>query len=466
MSQPPHSKPSHQYDLPPVTGEQPPFEQFQQLAAVAPMLTARRMTKRLFLHGTWPEAQRVKELLRTETIGGFLLLVAALAALIWANSPWHGGYESLRDAHVGPHFLGLNMSVAHWTSDGLLALFFFVVGLELKHEFVIGDLKNPAAAAVPVVAAVCGVAAPALIYTAFNASGGHPEGWAIPSATDIAFALAVLAVIGSQLPNALRSFLLTLAVVDDLIAITIIAMFYSHGLSLLWLAAAAIPAFIFAFAVQRGHHHPLLLAPLALATWLCVLNSGVHATIAGVVLGLLVPVKGKHAIADAMSHRLHPYSAGVAVPIFAFFAAGVTVVGTDLGATFTDRVTLGIIFGLVAGKVVGIMGSTFAMHRFTKAKLDESLTWGDVFGLSLLGGIGFTVSLLVGELAFGAASEADDHVKVGVLTASFLAAGLAALVLGRRNRVYAEINAEHERDDDHDGIPDIYEADETAGAHR
>ncbi|MGP3655339.1 Na+/H+ antiporter NhaA, partial [Klebsiella pneumoniae] len=156
-----------------------------------------------------PEARRVKELLQTETIGGVLLLMAAVAALTWANSPWSHSYEVLRDAHIGPHFLGLNMSVAHWAADGLLALFFFVVGLELKHEFVVGDLKNPSAAAVPVIAAVCGVAVPALIYAAINAGGDGAQGWAIPTATDIAFALAVLAVIGSHLPTALRSFLLT-----------------------------------------------------------------------------------------------------------------------------------------------------------------------------------------------------------------------------------------------------------------
>ena len=447
-------------DLPPVTKEQPPFKDFQALAQAAPMTAAGRMTKRLFRHGTWPEAQRVKELLRTETIGGFLLLFAAVAAIVWANTPWREGYEALRDAHVGPHVLGLNMTMAHWAADGLLALFFFVVGLELKHEFVVGNLRNPAAAAVPIVAAVCGVAVPAAIYTAINI--GHPgaTGWAIPAATDIAFAVAVLAVIGSHLPPALRSFLLTLAVVDDLIAILIIAIFYSHGFSALWLAGALVPIVLFAVATHRGFHHPVLLGVLAIATWVCILNSGIHATIAGVVLGLIVPVKGKHAVADKMEHRLHPYSAGFAVPVFAFFAAGVTVMGSDLGATFTDRVTLGIIAGLVVGKAVGITAGTYFMHRFTKAELDSDLSWGDVFGLSLLGGIGFTVSLLIGELAFGAGSEVDDHVKVGVLTASLLSALLASAVLVRRNRIYQQINENDALDSDFDGIPDSYQDDD------
>ena len=213
--------PGNKNPLPPMSDEPPEFEDFKTYAHQAPVATAGRMAKRMFTRGTWPEARRVKELLQTETIGGVLLLMAAVAALTWANSPWSHSYEVLRDAHIGPHFLGLNMSVAHWAADGLLALFFFVVGLELKHEFVVGDLKNPSAAAVPVIAAVCGVAVPALIYAAINAGGDGAQGWAIPTATDIAFALAVLAVIGSHLPTALRSFLLTLAVVDDLIAITI-----------------------------------------------------------------------------------------------------------------------------------------------------------------------------------------------------------------------------------------------------
>lgn len=449
---------NHKNALPPMSDEPPSFEQFKEFAHTAPVATAGRLTRRLFTRGTWPEAQRVKELLRTETIGGVLLLIAALTAIIWANTPWRGAYEALRDAHIGPHVLHLEMSVAHWAADGLLALFFLVVGLELKHEFVVGDLKNPAAAAVPVIAAMCGVAAPAVIYTLINANSGTGlSGWAIPTATDIAFALAVLAVIGSHLPTALRSFLLTLAVVDDLIAITIIAIFYSDGVSLMWLAATALPALAFGVLTQRGFKQPVVLALLGLATWVCMLNSGVHATIAGVVLGLLVPVKGKHAMADRIEHRLRPYSAGLAVPVFAFFSAGVTLVGTNLTATLTDTVTLGVIVGLVAGKVVGIFGSTYLVSRFTRARLDDDLAWSDVFGLSLLGGIGFTVSLLIGELAFGSGSAADDHVKVGVLLGSLLAAFLASIVLSRRNRAYARMEAEEQVDDDHDGVPDVYQ---------
>ncbi|KNX36108.1 Na+/H+ antiporter NhaA [Luteipulveratus halotolerans] len=425
---------------------------------------------RLFSRGSWPEARRVAAALRTETVGGALLLVAALLAIVWANTPWREAYESLRDAHIGPASLGLDLSLAHWASDGLLAIFFFVVGLELKHEFVAGDLKDPAKAAVPIVAAACGVAVPALVFVAVNAGlDGQLRGWAIPTATDIAFALAVLAVLGTHLPSALRSFLLTLAVVDDLIAITIIALFYTGDLDLPVLGLALLPIVAFGALVQRGVRTPWLLVPLGVLAWALVLNSGIHATIAGVVLGLLVPVKavrrgsaapeGQESHAGRLDHLLRPVSAGVAVPVFAFMSAGVTVVGGGFGEAVTDPVTIGIVLGLIVGKCVGVLGGTWLMSRFTRAELDDDLAWSDVLGLSLLAGIGFTVSLLIGELAFGAGSAADDHVKLGVLLGSLCAALLAAVVLRRRNRVYRRIEEYETRDADGDGVPDCYEDD-------
>lgn len=417
---------------------------------------------RLFSRGDWPEAKRVAEALRAETVGGSLLLVAALAALAWANSPWREAYAGLRDAHFGPASLGLNLSVAHWASDGLLAIFFFVVGLELKHEFVAGDLKDRRKAAVPIVAAACGVIMPAAIYLVINLIGdGALQGWAIPSATDIAFALAVLAVLGTHLPSGLRSFLLTLAVVDDLIAITIIAIFFTSDLNLLLLGATLVPIALFGWLTQRGVRAPWLLVPLGLLAWVLMLNSGIHATIAGVLLGMTVPARhrraGRTPLAVQLEHRLRPLSAGVCVPIFAFFAAGVTVIGGGFGKAISHPVTLGIIFGLVVGKVLGIFGSTYVMAKFTRADLDSDLAWSDVFGLSLLGGIGFTVSLLVGELAFGAGSEADEYVKIGVLSGSLLAALLGSLVLRRRNAVYRQIEEYETRDTDADSIPDAWD---------
>lgn len=418
--------------------------------------------RRLFNRGTWPEASRIADLLRTETIGGALLLIAAVAALIWANSPWRDGYTGLRDAHLGPDFLHLNLSLAHWAADGLLAVFFFVVGLELKHEFVAGDLQDRAKAAVPIVAAACGVAVPAIVYSVVNlVGGGDLSGWAIPSATDIAFALAVLAVLGSHLPSALRTFLLTLAVVDDLIAITIIAFFFTSDLNLAWLAVGLVPLALFWALTRRGIGSPWLLIPLGVLTWVAFLNSGVHATIAGVLLGLAVPVHAVAGRTTSLNHvfqeKVRPLSSGVCVPIFAFFAAGVTVVGGGFSAAVRDPITLGIVFGLVVGKLVGVLGSTFVMAKFTRAELDPSLSWLDIVGLSLLAGIGFTVSLLVGELAFGAGSEADEHVKIGVLAGSLISALAAAAVLHRRNAVYRSIHEQESRDDDRDGIPDVYQ---------
>ncbi|GAB3587797.1 Na+/H+ antiporter NhaA [Calidifontibacter terrae] len=417
------------------------------------------ITRKLFSRSDWPEAQRVAGLLRDETVGGGLLLLGTIAALIWANSPWRSSYADLSHFHVGITSWGLDLDLAHWAADGLLAVFFFVVGMELKHEFLHGDLNDPAKATVPIVAAICGVATPALIYTVIQVFlDGDTSGWAIPTATDIAFALAVLAVIGTHLPSALRSFLLTLAVVDDLIAITIIAIFFSHGLNLVMLALAVVTIVFFGLAARSRFAVWWLLLPLAALAWVFMFKSGIHATIAGVVLGLLVPTGNDGtSLAYRLDRRIHPISAGFCVPVFAFFAAGVTLVGEDLGAAVTDPVTIGIVVALVAGKVIGIFTSTYLTARFTKAQLDDDLAWSDLFGLSLLAGIGFTVSLLIGELAFGAGSIADDHVKLGVLGGSLIAAILATIVLRMRNRVYRRIHDDETRDADGDGIPDVYQ---------
>nr|MDQ3988392.1 Na+/H+ antiporter NhaA [Actinomycetota bacterium] len=298
---------------------------------------------------------------------------------------------------------------------------------------------------------------------------GALAGWAIPTATDIAFALAVLAVIGTHLPTALRTFLLTLAVVDDVLAIVIIAVFYTSSLQLLPLTLALIPLGVFALLVQRRVRSWWLLLPLAAATWVLVHESGVHATVAGVLLGFAVPVVRRAegpgpGLAEHFEHRWRPISAGVAVPVFAFFAAGVSIVGAGgLGASLGDSVTLGIVAGLVVGKVGGVLGATWFVQRFTRAQLAEGLSWWDVLGLALLAGIGFTVSLLIGELAFGAGTDRDDHVKIGVLLGSLLSALLATVVLRIRNHHYRRICAEEERDVDADGVPDVYQSDQLRG---
>ena len=418
-------------------------------------------TRRLFSRGSWPEWQRVSQLLRAETVGGLLLLGAAAVALGWANSPWAQGYHALAAWSWGPQSLQLHLSLAEWAADGLLAVFFFVVGVELKREFVAGDLRDPARAALPIAAAVGGMLAPAAIYLAVNLGTGHREnldGWAVPIATDIAFALAVLAVVSSHLPSALRIFLLTLAVVDDLLGITVIAGFYTEHLAPGPLLLALIPVGVFGLAVQRGVRHWWLLVPLAVTAWALMHASGVHATVAGVLLGFTVPAVGRHAGAEHFEQRLQPVSAGFAVPVFAFFAAGVTVGGwSGLTGAFTHPVTIGIVLALVLGKPIGVFGTTYLLARFTRASLDEGLAWRDVAGVALLAGIGFTVSLLIGELAFGHATVSAADAKIAVLIGSVVAGLLAAVVLTSRNVAYRRIHVRETRDADHDGVPDIYQ---------
>ncbi|MET1062013.1 MAG: Na+/H+ antiporter NhaA, partial [Aeromicrobium sp.] len=318
--------------------------------------------------GSWPEASRIADILRRETIGGALLIVAAVAALAAANVG--DTYADVRDTVVGPSALHLDLTVGAWAADGLLAIFFFVAGLELKREFVAGDLRDPRRAAIPIVAAVGGMAVPALVFTLVNL-GGAVRGWAIPTATDIAFALAVLAVISTHLPTALRTFLLTLAIVDDLLAITIIAVFYTSDLEVLWLLAAAVPLAAFTVLVQRRVRTWWLLLPLAFMVWGLVHASGVHATVAGVLMGFAVPVlrRDDHdgpGLAEHLEHVFRPLSAAVAVPVFAFFSAGVAIGGRDgLTSAMSDPITIGIVLGLFAGKTVGVLGATWLAARFT-----------------------------------------------------------------------------------------------------
>lgn len=399
------------------------------------------------------ETRRIAGILRKETVGGALLLVGAVVAFGWANSPWSASYESVRGYVIGPAALHLDLDLATWAADGLLAIFFFVAGLELKREFVAGELRDPRRAAVPVAAALGGVVVPAGLYLAVVAGleGEAARGWAVPTATDIAFALAVLAVIGRHLPSAMRIFLLTLAVVDDALAILIIAVFYTAQLSVVPLLAALVPLVIFTVLVQRRVRSWWLLLPLAVGAWALVHASGVHATVAGLLMGLAVPVLGRHpagrreaepGLAEHFEHRFRPLSAGVAVPVFALLSAGVTIGGVGgLVTALTDRVALGVLVGLAVGKPVGILLATWLVARFTGADLDEDLGWVDVLGLAMLGGIGFTVSLLIGELAFGIGSVGDDHVKVAVLAGSLAAALAAWVVLRLRNRAYRRIEA-------------------------
>ncbi|MFI7295262.1 Na+/H+ antiporter NhaA [Streptomyces sp. NPDC050121] len=415
-----------------------------------------------------PERNFVAEALRAETVGGVLLLVAAVTALIWANIPaLHDSYESVSNFHLGPHALGLNLSVAHWAADGLLAIFFFVAGIELKRELVAGDLKDPKAAALPVVAALCGMVVPALVYTLTNLTGGGSlGGWAVPTATDIAFALAVLAVIGTFLPSALRAFLLTLAVVDDLFAILIIAAFFTNTIDFAALGGAVLGLVVFWLLLRKGVRGWYVYVPLALVIWALMYNSGIHATIAGVAMGLMLRCTTRegeeHSPGERIEHLVRPLSAGLAVPLFALFSAGVAVSGGALADVFAQPETLGVVLGLVVGKTIGVFGGTWLTVRFTRASLSEDVAWADVFAVASLAGIGFTVSLLIGELAFEGDAALTDEVKASVLLGSLIAATLATVLLKLRNAKYRRIWEAEERDDDLDGIPDVYEQDDPA----
>ncbi|WP_409350811.1 Na+/H+ antiporter NhaA [Streptomyces tauricus] len=416
-----------------------------------------------------PERTFVADALRTETVGGVLLLVAAVAALIWANTPVRESYESVRDFHLGPAALGLNLSVEHWAADGLLAVFFFVAGIELKRELVAGDLRDPRAAALPVVAALCGMVMPALVYTLVGVTGGGSlAGWAVPTATDIAFALAVLAVLGTSLPSALRAFLLTLAVVDDLFAILIIAVFFTDDLDFAALGGAVVGLAVFWLLLRKGVRGWYVYVPLALVVWGLMYNSGIHATVAGVAMGLMlrctprVDEGEEHSPGEQVEHLVRPLSSGLAVPLFALFSAGVAVSGGALGEVFTQPETLGVVLGLVVGKAVGIFGGTWLTARFTSASLSDDLAWPDVFAVASLAGIGFTVSLLIGELAFADDPALSDGVKAAVLTGSLIATVLSGVLLKLRNARYRKLWEAEERDEDLSGVPDVYEQDDPA----
>ncbi|MFF3495992.1 Na+/H+ antiporter NhaA [Streptomyces sp. NPDC002795] len=410
-----------------------------------------------------PERTFVADALRTETVGGVLLLVAAITALVWSNIPaLHHSYEAVSDFHLGPGALGLDLSIEHWAADGLLAVFFFVAGIELKRELVAGDLRDPKAAALPVVAALCGMAMPALVYVVVNAiGGGSMAGWAVPTATDIAFALAVLAVIGTSLPSALRAFLLTLAVVDDLFAILIIAVFFTDDLNFAALGGAFLGLAVFWLLLKKRVRGWYIYVPLTLVIWGLMYNSGVHATIAGVAMGLMLRCHREEgeerSPGEHIEHLVRPLSAGLAVPLFALFSAGVAVSGGALGDVFTKPETLGVVLGLVLGKALGIFGGTWLTARFTKASLSDELAWPDVFAVASLAGIGFTVSLLIGELAFTDDPLLTDEIKASVLMGSLIAAVISSVLLKIRNAKYRALWEAEERDEDLSGIPDIYE---------
>ncbi|MFF3667428.1 Na+/H+ antiporter NhaA [Microtetraspora malaysiensis] len=376
-------------------------------------------------------ARQLAEALRTETIGGVIMLAATVAALIWANSAWSDSYQALRETVPGP----LGLSLYQWASDGLLAVFFFVAGLEVKEEFVHGKLSNVRDAVLPIVAAIAGMIIPAILYLVVSSGvDGAAKGWAIPTATDIAFALAILAVAAPAMPNALRAFLLTLAVVDDLGAITVIALFYSDQVHFTPLLAATAVLALFGLLQWKRVRNPLIFIALGVTAWVLVHESGVHATVAGVICGLLTRVRAdadeESSPAERAHHFIRPISAGFAVPVFAFFAAGVRLDPQSLGAVFTEKITLGVVIGLVVGKFLGVFGGAWLSVRLGFARISEDLYWRDLAAVSVLAGIGFTVALLIGDRAY----PGMEKITTAVLVASFIASVLAAILLHVRVR--------------------------------
>ncbi|MGP3775398.1 Na+/H+ antiporter NhaA [Streptomyces sp. SDT5-1] len=403
---------------------------------------------------------RISAALRSDAVGGSLLIGAAALALAWANSPLAASYEALRSFTFGPASLHLDLSMETWAADGLLAVFFFIVGNELKQELVHGELRDPRRAALPIAAALGGVAVPALVFLAVNASatGEAIGGWGIPMATDIAFAVAILAVVGSHLPTPLRTFLLTLATVDDMCAVLVIAVAYTTGIDLVALTLAVAALAVFGY-LQNGSSAAvtrvratvpawLLFTPLGVVIWALMHASGVHATIAGVAMGLLMRTRPRDGERVSPSHRaeevLRPFSAGVALPVFALMSAGVSLSGTD--GFFASTITWGVLVGLLAGKFAGILGATWITSRLTSAHLNPRLGWADIAGITVLGGIGFTVSLLIAELSYDSQAHLTDA-KGAILLASTAAALLAALALGHRNRHHRRLTARAEPQD-------------------
>lgn len=376
--------------------------------------------------GTSALAHALTRFLALESAGGILLVLMMVVALAVVNSPLQPFYDMVLHFHFGPSALGLDLSVLHWVNDGLMAVFFLLVALEIKREMLEGELSSRAQIVLPAVAAVGGMVVPALIYLAFN--GGDAvawRGWAIPSATDIAFSLGVLSVLGRRVPMSLRMFLTALAIIDDLGAILIIAFFYSGSLSLLYLAIGA-AAVVGLVALNR--FGVLKLTPyllLGVVLWVCVLHSGIHATIAGVILGLTIPLP----ILNRLEHALHPWVAFLILPVFALANSGLSLAGITLDS-LADPVFLGVALGLFVGKQLGVFGFSWALIKMGAGVLPHGADWRSFYGVSVLTGIGFTMSLFIGGLAFPG-GEAEAGTRFGVLAGSLVSALAGYLLLVR-----------------------------------
>jgi Na+:H+ antiporter, NhaA family len=367
----------------------------------------------------------IRDFLHREAASGFVLLGAAVVGLAWANL-FPGSYDDVWHTKLGREDL------AHWAADGLMVLFFFVVGLEINRERRDGELTDPRAARLPALAAVGGMVVPALLFLAVAAGTGGERGWAVPAATDIAFAIGLLTLMGSRAPQSLRIFLLALAIVDDILAIVVIALFYTDELAPLAMLAAVALLVTYAVGTRRRVWWPLMLL-VALGAWYAVLESGVHATIAGVALGLLTPAEqGPHeSLAERLERRLHPYSAFLVLPVFAVASTGVALGGA--GEAITSRVAIAVVVGLVVGKPVGVLLGTWVAVRARWSDLPADLTWRHIAAVGCVAGMGFTVALFVTGLAFTDPAFVVAS-KVGIVVGTFVSAALGAALLARTHR--------------------------------
>jgi NhaA family Na+:H+ antiporter len=408
------------------------------------------------------------DFLRTEAAGGVALVAAAIVALLWANSPWDASYVDVWTTHLAVA-LGdweLDLELRDWINDGLMVLFFFVVGLEIKRELVEGELRDPRRAVLPVWAALGGMIVPALIYAAFNAGGEGTDGWGIPMATDIAMAVGVLSLLGSRASSSLKLFLLALAIVDDIGAIVVIAVFYTKDIGGGALLASAGLLAVVAVMRRAGVTSVAPYAVIGAGLWLALHESGVHATVAGVALGLMTPTqpirrpepvdaaeladvssyaaarqtataaRESVSVVEWLEHQLHPWTSFVIVPLFVLANAGVPLSGAAVSDALRSSVAAGIVVGLVVGKFVGIAGFTWLATRFRLARLPEGATWSGILGVSALAGIGFTVSIFITDLAF-AGTALDDQAKIAILTGSVLAATIGSSLLVTLSRRHA-----------------------------
>ncbi|MBC7944383.1 MAG: Na+/H+ antiporter NhaA [Burkholderiales bacterium] len=367
----------------------------------------------------------IRDFLKLESAGGIVLVAAAALALIFSNSPLSGLYEALLaiPLEVRAGDLGIAKPLLLWVNDGLMAIFFFLVGLEIKREVLQGELSTPSAVALPIIAALGGMAAPAAIYACFNWGDAVAiNGWAIPAATDIAFALGVLSLLGSRVPISLKIFLTAVAIIDDLGAILIIAFFYAANLSAEMLMLAAIPAVILILLNRFSVIRVSAYAVVGFVLWVCVLKSGVHATLAGVLIAFAIPLRGENAPLEELEHRLHPWVAFGVLPIFAFFNTGVSFSGLS-AAALLEPIPLGIAAGLIVGKPFGILTSSWLTIKCRIAKLPDEANWIQMAAVALLCGIGFTMSLFIGSLALeGAPGDYAGATRLGVFAGSLISA--------------------------------------------